>query len=444
MNGDPGSTWPLTRQIILVVILVATNGLFATAEMAFVSLSQTKINELSSVGNKKAMRVMKLLEQSDDLLHTLHVMIILVGFLNSAFAAYHFAPVLAAAVGNFKGATELIIVLLTIGVAYVTLVLGETYPKEYALQQPEKIAMNVSGLIVGIQALLKPFIWLISSSTRVLKKITPVDFDAAKETMTRDEFRTYLDQSRQNEVIDIAEFSMLKGVLSLDNKIAREVMVPRTDTFMLDYDDGNEINIDKLLEVQYSRVPIYFEDKDNILGIVHVKNLLKASKEKTLKTIDLKDIMNEPLFVPETIYIDDLLYELKRTRNQLAILNDEYGGIVGIVTLEDLLEEIVGEIDDEYDEIYQSIVPMEGKSFLVDGALPLDKFNEYFQTTFNSEDVDTIAGYFITEFGSIPQNGEDAEIRKDTLLLRVNKVESSRITHLVVEPLVIDEEETTH
>ena len=305
MNGDPGSTWPLTRQIILVVILVATNGLFAAAEMAFVSLSQTKINELSSVGNKKAMRVMKLLEQSDDLLHTLHVMIILVGFLNSAFAAYHFAPVLAAAVGNFKGATELIIVLLTIGVAYVTLVLGETYPKEYALQQPEKIAMNVSGLIVGIQALLKPFIWLISSSTRVLKKITPVDFDAAKETMTRDEFRSYLDQSRQNEVIDIAEFSMLKGVLSLDNKIAREVMVPRTDTFMLDYDDGNEINIDKLLEVQYSRVPIYFEDKDNILGIVHVKNLLKASKEKTLKTIDLKDIMNEPLFVPETIYIDD-------------------------------------------------------------------------------------------------------------------------------------------
>ena len=441
MNGDPGSTWPLTRQIILVVILVAINALFAAAEMAFVSLNQTKINELSSLGNKKAMRVMKLLENSDDFLHTLHVVITVAGFLNSGFAAYHFTSFFTPFIGKFNGASELVIVLMTLIIAYLTLVFGEMYPKEYALQLPEKTAMNLSGIIVVMQTLLKPFVWLISASTNLLKKITPVEFDAEKETMTRDEFRSYLDQSRQNEVIDIAEFSMLKGVLSLDNKIAREVMVPRTDTFMLDYDDGNDINIEKLLDVQYSRVPIYFEDKDNILGVVHVKNLLKASKEKTLKTIDLKEIMNEPLFVPETIYIDDLLYELKRTRNQMAILNDEYGGIVGIVTLEDLLEEIVGEIDDEYDEIYQSIVPMEGKSFLVDGALPLDKFNDYFQTKFDSEDVDTIAGYFITEFGSIPQNGETAEIETDTLILRVNKVEGSRIIHLVVEPLVAHEAE---
>src|SRR5699024_7566029 len=327
---------------------------------------------------------------------------------------------LAPLLGDFQGAYTLAVGIVTLVISYITLVLGELFPKAIALQMPEKVAMSTARTIEITRKIAKPFIWLLTMSTELLKKITPIDFEAEKETMTRDEFRSYLEQSRQNDVIDIAEFSMLKGVLSLDNKIAREVMVPRTDTFMLDYDDGNEENIDELLEVQYSRVPIYFEDKDNVLGIVHVKNLLKASKEKPLKEIDLKDIMNEPLFVPETIYIDDLLYELKRTRNQMAILNDEYGGVVGIVTLEDLLEEIVGEIDDEYDEIYQSIVPLDEHKYLVDGATPLDKFNDFFQTELDSEDVDTIAGYFITEFGSIPQENEDAYIEAGDLLLRVN------------------------
>src|SRR5699024_1349479 len=131
---------------------------------------------------------------------------------------------------------------------------------------------------------------------------------------------------------------------------AREVMVPRTDAFMLDYEDPNEENIQAMLETPHSRVPLYYEDKDNILGIIHVKNLLKASKDSHLYAIDLKDIANEPLFVPETIYIDDLIFQMKRTQNQMAILNDEFGGVVGLVTLEDLLEEIVGEIDDEYDQ----------------------------------------------------------------------------------------------
>lgn len=437
MNGDPGSTSPLTRQIILVVILTFIHAIFAAAEIAFVSLNQTKINELSAMGSKKAKRVERLLEHSDQFLNTLQAMLTWAGLLSSAFAAYHFSDLLLPYLGKIPAGHDLAILIITVIISYITLLFGETYPKELALLMPEKIAMNTAGLILFLQGIFSPFTWLLTASTKGLKKITPVDFDAQKETMTRDEFRSYLEQSRQNEVIDIAEFSMLKGVLSLDNKIAREVMVPRTDTFMLDYDDGNEENIDELLEVQYSRVPIYFEDKDNVLGIVHVKNLLKASKEKPLKEIDLKDIMNEPLFVPETIYIDDLLYELKRTRNQMAILNDEYGGVVGIVTLEDLLEEIVGEIDDEYDEIYQSIVPLDEHKYLVDGATPLDKFNDFFQTELDSEDVDTIAGYFITEFGSIPQENEDAYIEAGNLLLRVNTLEGSRISDLIVEKVAV-------
>ena len=177
--------------------------------------------------------------------------------------------------------------------------------------------------------------------------------------------------------IDPDEFTMLKGILSMDTKMAREIMVPRTDTFMIDYRDGSEVNIPQLLDIPYSRVPVYIEDKDSIIGIIHVKNLLKASRTTKIDDIDLKDILNPALFVPETIHIDDLLYELRRTRNQLAVLNDEYGGVVGIVTLEDLLEEIVGDIDDEYDETYNMIEQVSESIYLVDGSTQLSKFNEF-------------------------------------------------------------------
>ena len=317
MNGDPGSTWPLTRQIILVIILTLINAVFAAAEIAFVSLNQTTINELEKEGDRKAIRVNKLLAHSTAFLDSLQVVITLAGFINSAFAAYYLSDFIFPYLGDLSGAQPIAILLTTFLISYIVLVLGELYPKQLATQMPERIALNTSGIIMFMQKLLTPFTLLLTGSTLLLKKITPVDFDAEKKSMTRDEFRFYLEQSRQNEVIDIAEFSMLKGVLSLDHKIAREIMVPRTDTVMIDYADGNEENMDMLLNIPYSRIPMYFEDKDNVMGIIHVKNILKASKDKPLREIDLKEITNEPLFVPESIYIDDLLYELKRTQNHI-------------------------------------------------------------------------------------------------------------------------------
>jgi len=234
---------------------------------------------------------------------------------------------------------------------------------------------------------------------------------------------------------------MLKGVLSLDTKMAKEVMVPRTDTFMIDYDDGNEENIPKLLDIPYSRVPVYFEDKDNIIGIIHVKNLLRESRNRNIDEIDLKDILNEPLFVLETIYIDDLIYELRKTRNQMAVLNDEYGGVVGVVTLEDVVEEIVGDIDDEYDEVYALIEKINDNRYLVDGSTQLSKFNEFFGTSIESSDVDTIAGFFIIEYGNIPRDGDDAFVEYENFLLKANEIESSRISNLIVER--IDETQDT-
>lgn len=436
MSSDPGSIQPLIGHAVLIICLIVIHAVFAASEIAFVSLNQSKMLERSLHGDKKAKRVLSLLEESDEFLTVIQVVLTLVSLFISAIAAFRFTELLNDLFNGFQFSSSVAMIAITLIVSYFMLVFGEQFPKAIAVQKPDETAMRMAGIIVLTRNLFIPVIWLLNGTTNVLKKITPMEFDADDEMMTRDEFRSFLEQSHQHEVIDMDEFSMLKGVLSLDNKVAREVMVPRTDAFMLDYNDPNDENIEAMLNTPHSRVPLYYEDKDNILGIVHVKNLLQASKHNSLFEIDLKQISNEPLFVSETIYIDDLIFKMKRTQNQMAVLNDEYGGVVGIVTLEDMLEEIVGEIDDEYDESNKLIEQINESEFVVDGGTPLDKFNDFFNTNIQSKDVDTIAGYFITEFGNIPSKEEDAFVQIDELLLRVKFVEGSRILTLHVEKIM--------
>jgi len=433
MNSDPWSIQPFIGPLTGIISLIILHGFFSAAEMAMISINPNRMMEESLDGSKKAKRILRILDNADEFLTTIQVGMSLSALLTSGMTAI----LLMRLVGSFESPIlSSQVLFLTVGaivLTYLLLSFGEKLPKAIAKQNPDEIAMKLSGMVLGLRYLSLPIVWLVNITVRGMKRLLPIDFTANDETITRDEFRSFIEHSHQHEVIDIDEFSMLKGVLSLDNKIAREVMVPRTDAFMLDYDDPNEENIEAMLETPHSRVPLYFEDKDNILGIVHVKNLLQASKHKPLYSIDLKEISNRPLFVPETIYIDDLIFQMKRTQNQMAILNDEYGGVVGIVTLEDLLEEIVGEIDDEYDESNNLIEQIDEFNYSVDGSTPLDKFNDYFDMTIDSEDVDTIAGYFITEFGSIPGEAENAYIRVADLCLTVDKMEGSRISTLIVK-----------
>jgi putative hemolysin len=432
MNSDPDSQ-SMLGQLLLIVVLTMFNAFFASAEMAFVSLNQSKVRQKAAQGDKKSAAVLKLLANSDNFLATIQVAITLAGFISSAVAATSFASLLEPFLTIIPGGKQLAVVVVTVILSYITLVFGELYPKQVALQKAEEVARFTAGPIRIVQIIFTPFIKLLSLSTSLLKKITPIDFSKKEEKMTRDEFRSYLENSQAKGAIDVEQFTMLKGVLSMDTKMAREIMVPRTDTFMIDYEDGTEYNIPLLLDCRYSRVPVYLADKDNIIGLVHVKNLLKASINTKLKDIDIKDVLNPPLYVPETIFMDDLLYELKRTRNQMAILNDEYGGVVGIATLEDLLEEIVGDIDDEYDETYSMIEVINESRFLVDGSTPLSKFNEFFNTTIESNDVDSIAGFFIMEYGNIPHEGEKGVVEYSDYIFTSHTIEGSRLVNLFVD-----------
>lgn len=448
MNGDPGSTDPLWGQIIMIIILTLINAIYAAAEMAFVNVDDFELEEEAENGDKRSQRVLKLLENNSDFLSTIQVVITFAGFLNSASASTNIASRLTPLLGNIPGAETVAVVIVTLLISYITLVFGELYPKEVAIQMPEKIAKATANLIHWSSIIFKPIIWLLSASTNLLKKITPIEFTDEQESMTRDQMRRYLERGRRDEAIDLTEFTMLKGVLSLDTKIVREIMVPRTEAYMIDYDDGTVENIDKLLDLQYSRVPMFDESKDDVLGIIHVKNLLKSSTERPLYEVDLHDITNDALFIPETLYIDDALYEMQRTNNSMAIITDEYGGVSGLLTIEDIIEEIVGDIDDEYDEeTNKNVTKVKDDEWIVEGSMPLHDYNEFFNTTVSSEAVDTIAGYFIIDTGIIPSDylsqGDEEEILHSAITgkfeITIDSIEGARIMSLKVRELDDDE-----
>lgn len=424
---DPSGS-SLITELFIIIILTLINAFFAAAEIAFVSINNSKIERLAEDGDKKARRVLKLLEQSDDFLATIQVAITFAGFLSSAQAATSFAVAFADYLPNFAGAPTVATLVVTLILSYFTLVFGELFPKQIALQMPESIAMGTSGAIEVTQKLFRPFIWLLSASTGLLQRITPIDFSKTEEKFTREEMRVIIEESRKSDSFDTDELDMMEGVLSLDTKIAREVMVPRTDTIMLDIDALYEVNLAKIIESPYSRIPIYKDEKDNVIGILHVKNLLKKASVEGFDAIDLMEISNRPMLVPSTIYTDDLLIEFQREQQHMAVLIDEYGGVEGIVTMEDLLEEIVGEIDDESDiTTLGDIRVVDEFNYYISGGLPIEDFNRYFEENVEADDVDTIAGFIIHHIGYVPTPEERVSLRINDYVLSTSEIQNGRI-----------------
>lgn len=404
------------------------NAFFAAAEIAFVSVNKSKLERLANDGDKKAARVLSLLNKADDFLATIQVAITFAGFLSSAQAATSFAVVFADFLPNFSGAQTVATLIVTLILSYFTLVFGELFPKQVALQMPETIAMGTSGTIYYAQKLFSPFIWLLSASTGLLQRITPIDFTESEEKFTREEMRVIIEQSRKSGTFDTDELDMMEGVLSLDTKVAREVMVPRTDTIMIDIDNPYEENLNLIIDSPFSRFPIYKDDRDNIIGVLHTKNLLKEASKNGFETLDLLEISNRPMLVPSTIYTDDLLIEFRREQQHMAVLIDEYGGVEGIVTMEDLLEEIVGEIDDESDiTTLGDIRIIDDFNFYLSGGLQIEDFNDYFDEDIQSEEVDTIAGFVIHHIGFVPDTDERVSVRINDYVLTTSEIQNGRI-----------------
>ncbi|WP_303973434.1 hemolysin family protein [Streptococcus merionis] len=428
---DPGSQ-NIWLQFLLLLFLTLLNAFFSASEMALVSLNRGRVQQKAEDGERKYVRLLKVLESPDKFLSTIQVGITIISLLTGASFTDALATQFTAWLGGGQTMKIVAQVAALALLTYISIVLGELYPKRIALNLKENLAVISAPIILFLSKIAAPFVWLLSASTNLLSRITPMKLDDADENMTRDEIAYMLTNSEQT--LEAEEIEMLQGIFSLDELVAREVMVHRTDTFMVDINDDTETIIRAILKQVYSRVPVYDDDRDKIIGIIHTKSLLSAAYEKGFDQINLRKLLQEPLFVPETIFVDDLLREFRSNQKQMAILLDEYGGVSGLVTLEDLLEEIVGEIYDETDRSELEVREIGEHTYIVEGTMTLNDFNEYFDTELESEDVDTIAGFYLTGMSSIPDQSEKESIVVENhnkhLILTNDKVKEGRVTKL--------------
>ncbi|AXI68011.1 TPA: HlyC/CorC family transporter [Streptococcus suis] len=440
---DPGSQ-TIYLQLLILFLLTLFNAFFSASEMALVSLNRSRVEQKAADGEKKYIRLLQVLENPNNFLSTIQVGITFISILSGASLANDLGAVFAKWMGNSTTAQTAGYWLALAMLTFVSIVLGELYPKRIAMNMKENLAVVTAPVIIFLGKIVSPFVWLLSAATNLISRITPMNFDDADEQMTRDEIEYILTKSEKT--LDAEEIEMLQGVFSLDELMAREVMVPRTDAFMVDIEDDTATIMAAILKQNFSRIPVYDGDKDNIIGLIHTKKILSEAFSNGFDNLNIRRIMQEPLFVPETIFVDDLLTSLRNTQNQMAILLDEYGGVAGLVTLEDLLEEIVGEIDDETDKTEIFVREIADNTYIVQGNMTLNDFNEHFEMELESDNVDTIAGYYLTGVGTIPSQDEKVSFEVDNkdhhLVLINDKVKNGRVTKLKLLITPLEKEET--
>ena len=440
---DPGSQ-TIYLQLLILFLLTLFNAFFSASEMALVSLNRSRVEQKAADGEKKYIRLLQVLENPNNFLSTIQVGITFISILSGASLANDLGAVFAKWMGNSTTAQTAGYWLALAMLTFVSIVLGELYPKRIAMNMKENLAVVTAPVIIFLGKIVSPFVWLLSAATNLISRITPMNFDDADEQMTRDEIEYILTKSEKT--LDAEEIEMLQGVFSLDELMAREVMVPRTDAFMVDIEDDTATIMAAILKQNFSRIPVYDGDKDNIIGLIHTKKILSEAFSNGFDNLNIRRIMQEPLFVPETIFVDDLLTSLRNTQNQMAILLDEYGGVAGLVTLEDLLEEIVGEIDDENDKTEIFVREIADNTYIVQGNMTLNDFNEHFEMELESDNVDTIAGYYLTGVGTIPSQDEKVSFEVDSkdhhLVLINDKVKNGRVTKLKLLITPLEKEET--
>ena len=438
---DPGSQ-TIYIQLSILFLLTLFNAFFSASEMALVSLNRSRVEQKAAEGEKKFVRLLTVLENPNNFLSTIQVGITFISILSGASLANDLGAVFAKWMGNSATAQTAGYWLALAMLTYVSIVLGELYPKRIAMNMKENLAVVTAPVIIFLGKIVSPFVWLLSASTNLISRITPMNFDDADEQMTRDEIEYILTKSEQT--LDAEEIEMLQGIFNLDEMMAREVMVPRTDAFMVNIEDDINVIMPEIIRQNFSRIPVYEGDKDNIIGLIHTKKILAESFTNGFDQLNIRRIMQEPLFVPETIFVDDLLKSFRNTQNQMAILLDEYGGVSGIVTLEDLLEEIVGEIDDETDKTEIFVREIAENTFIVQGSMTLNDFNEHFDLDLSSDDVDTIAGFYLTGLGTIPSQDEKEAYELDNngfhIVMVNDKVKNGRVTKLKILITPLDDE----
>lgn len=420
----------LILQFIVIIVLTGINAFFSSAEMAIVSINRNKLKILVEEGNKKAIMLENLMKEPSKFLSTIQVGITLAGFFASASAATGLSQYLSIYLGKLKipYSSHISMILITFLLSYITLVFGELIPKRIALRSSEKTALASVGIIVMVSKIFSPFVKFLTFSTNIILTALKMKEDNIEEKVSKEELRSLVEVGREHGIINEVEKEMIENIIEFDEKVAREIMIPRTKVFLID----KNISVDELFEKKevevYSRIPVYEDEADNIVGILFMKDLMIEAYRKGFQNVKLTEIMQEAYFVPETKNVNELFNEMQAEKKHIAILIDEYGGFSGIVTLEDLIEEVMGNIADEFDADDSSIKKLAINKYLINGELSLNDLNDYFHIELESKHYDTLSGLLIEHMGYIPEDDEDIEpIIIDGISFKPKRVKDKKI-----------------
>ena len=418
-------------QIVFLIVLILLNAYFAASEIAFISLNDVKIENEAKAGNKKAKQIRKMLKNPSAFLATIQIGITLAGFLSSAFASETFADKLAPILYelipmvNLASWKNVSIIVITFILSFFTLVFGELVPKRIAMKYYENISYATVGVIKTIAIITSPFVKFLTFTTNIISKIFGVS-EQDEEIITEEEIKMMVDQGEEKGSIEENEKQLINNVFQLNDITAIEIMNHRKEIFAIEINEDLYKCLDTIDEYKYSRIPVYEENIDNIKGILYLKDILKSISAK--KEIKIKDIIREAYFVPETKPIDEVFKEMQKNKIQMAIVVDEYGGTAGLITMEDILEELVGNIFDEYDDVEIEYNKIDDNTYMVDGSISIFELNKILGVELPEGDYDTLSGYLIEKLGRLPMETEkDIIIEDERLTYKIEKIEDKII-----------------
>jgi len=428
---------PLIWQIILQIILIGLNAVFACAEIAIISVNETKLAKLASDGNKKALKLLKLTEQPARFLATIQVAITLSGFLGSAFAAENFSDKLVEALVNLgvkipqSTLNSISVVVITLILSYFTLVFGELVPKRIAMKKSEALAMGIASLITVISKLFAPIVWLLTFSTNNLLRLIGIDPDEQEDEVTEEEIRMMVDAGTEKGTIDCEEKEMIQNVFEFDDIDIEEVCTHRTEVSMLWLDESMEQWEHTIHDSRHSLYPVCNESVDDIVGILNAKDYFRLT-DKSRENV-MKEAVSSAYFVPENIKADVLFRNMKKRGTYFAVVLDEYGGMSGIITIHDLVQLLVGDFDEETEtKKSEDIEAIDSQTWKIMGSTSLEHINEKLGVKLPAEEFDTFSGFIFAEFGCIPDDGSKFEIETNGMIIKVLEVREHKVEKTIV------------
>ena len=420
----------MLTQIVLLIILILMNGYFALMEMAFISINDAKVDKKAKGGDKKAIQIKNMLDNPSSFLATIQIGITIVGFLTSAFASETFAEVLAPILNNLIPSISLdvwkniAIIVITIILSFFTLVFGELVPKRIAMKYCEKIAYWTIGSVRAIATFTSPFVKLLTKTTNLVSKLFGVT-EQDEEIVTEEEIKMMVEEGEEKGTIDQEEKEFINNIFEFDDITTSEIMTPRTDIFAIDIKSDLLTELKAIDEYKYSRIPVYEESIDDIKGILYIKDLIKKLAHDDKNNIE--ELIRKPYFVPENKPINELFKEFKKSKNHIAIVVDEYGGTAGLITLEDVLEELVGNIFDEYDDIENDYSKIDENTYAIKGTINIHDLKKLLEIEIPDGDYETLSGYLINLLGRVPNDDEKPTVETENMTYKIEKCEDKRI-----------------